>query len=252
MVTIKQIIDAIEEFAPLATQAPYDNCGLKIGDPQAICTGVMITLDLSESVVEQAVNNRCNLIIEHHPSIWKGWKNIDLFYPKTKALLTAFQNDIVVYSAHTNVDFAPNGLNDAFAEQILLTDLQEEPEGRIGTLQQGYTLSEYARIIGKILKDDTVRTIGNPEKIIHTVAVINGAGGGDEELLADFSRKSDVFVTAEVKYNVARLSKDIDYAIIEVGHFTSELGFMPLIRKVLHKTYPNIAVYEAVIPDPYE
>ena len=240
----QDVINVIEEFAPIETQLRYDHCGLKTGDPKKTLTGVLVCLDLAPIIVEEAEKKNCNLIIEHHPSVWGAWSMIDVKYPKVKALIDATNKGITVYSAHTNIDFAKGGLNDYFAEQIGLKHAESAEEGRVGNLEKETDLYEYAGFIAKSIGEKYVKVIPGNKKTVKKVACINGAGGGDEQTIIRFAENSDVFVTSEVKYNVARLSKDLGYAIIEVGHFTSEKGFMPLIKRLLTEKLPGITVFE--------
>ena len=105
MVTVKNALDVIEEFAPKAIAAEYDNPGLKIGDENSCLRGVLITVDTNEEVIAEAIKKGCNLIIEHHPSIWKPLRGLDNRVPLNRTLIAAAKNDIAIYSAHTNVDF---------------------------------------------------------------------------------------------------------------------------------------------------
>ncbi|MBO4539709.1 MAG: Nif3-like dinuclear metal center hexameric protein, partial [Clostridia bacterium] len=247
------VIKVIEEFAPLDTQMSYDHCGLKTGNTNKELTGILICLDLSPEIIAEAVGKNCNLIIEHHPSVWSAWTMIDTKYPKVNALIDATNRGITVYSAHTNIDFAKDGLNDYFAKQIGLNNVKICEEGRIGTLAKETDLFEYADFIGKTIGEKNVKVISGDKKTVKKVACINGAGGGDEETLIRFATETDVFVTSEVKYNVARLSKDLGYAIIEVGHFTSEKGFMSLISGLLKSKIPGVRVFETeCAQNPYE
>ena len=256
MATIKEIIDHIENFAPLSLQGDFDNCGLKIGDVFCEVSGILVTLDTNESVVEEAINKKCNLIIEHHPSIFRPIKKIDYDLPLSKSLTLALKNDIAVYSAHTNVDFCENGLNDFVAKQIGLQNISkcgEIGDPRIGELKEETTLKDYSLQLKKIFADNNVKTIGDLNKKIRKVAVINGGGGrSEQDLLCAYYSGADVYVTGDVKYNVARLAKDINYAIIEVGHYNSEQGFMPLICNKLKEKYKNIGIYQATsLLNPY-
>ena len=185
----QKIIDIIEEFAPLGTQAEYDKCGLKTGQTDVDTTGVLVCLDLNNDIVKEAVKKNCNLIIEHHPSIWKSWKEIDPRYPKVRALLEAYSKNITVYSAHTNIDFAFGGLNDFFASQIGLEKIESLKEGRIGVLKKEMTVRSYADFIKETLSEKYVKIIGDDQKLIKNVACINGAGGGDEALDLDLMKK---------------------------------------------------------------
>lgn len=250
MVTVKNALDVIEEFAPKSLAAEYDNPGLKIGDANSVLRGILITVDTNEAVITEAVENGCNLIIEHHPSIWKPLRGLDNRIPLNRTLIAAAKNDIAIYSAHTNVDFTIGGLNDYVAEMMGLTDvdtidgLQSARMGNV-TFNKEIMLREYVKYISEVFDDDNVITVGNLDKKVSKVAVINGAGGNEDDVWATFNAGADVFVTSEVKYNVTRLAKDLDYAIIQVGHFESEAFFMPLIKKVLQNKLSDTPIYAA-------
>lgn len=256
MATIKDIINFIESWAPLSLQGDFDNCGLKTGETDVTVTGVLVTLDTNEAVVAEAVEKKCNLIIEHHPSIFHPVKKLDATLPLIKALSLAIKNGITVYSAHTNVDFCDGGLNDYVATQIGLINVRKigDPcDPRMGELLKSLTLHEYAAKLRDIFNDTHVSTIGDKNKTITSVAVVNGGGGSSEsDLLLSMQAGADVFVTGDVKYNVARLSKDANYAIIQVGHYDSEQGFLPLVADKIKKTFPYVEVYQATkLLNPY-
>ena len=255
MVKIANIISIIEEFAPLSLQANFDNCGLKLGNPQDNLTGIMVTLDTNYDVVSEAIEKQCNLIIEHHPSIFTPIKKLDFSIPSTKAMQLAIKNDIALYSAHTNVDFCLNGLNDYVAMQIGLKNIYynaiEQP--RIGYLENTTTLKDYAELLKTIFEDNNITTIGNLNKTIKKVAVVNGGGGSDiSDLIIAMECGADVFVTGDIKYHVARFAKDSNYAIINIGHYNSEQGFMNLILELLQKHCNSIPIYKTTkLTNPY-
>lgn len=246
MVKIANVIRTIEKFAPLELSESFDNCGLKIGDVNNEVTGVLITVDTNCDVVAEATEKGCNLIIEHHPSIWQPLRSIDQNLPLNKAIIEAAKGDIAIYSAHTNVDYTEGGLNDFVAYKIGLNDVMnvgDHSSARIGSLQNATTLKEYAKTVSRILDDDNVSVIGDLNKIIKRVAVINGGGGGSSDFVMDtYNAGVDVFITGDVKHSVARLAKDLGYAIIQVGHFTSEAFFMPLMKKVINNDFPDLSV----------
>lgn len=122
--TINEIISEIENFAPLAYQESYDNCGLITGDKKAECTGVLLSLDCIESVVEEAIENKCNLIISHHPIVFSGLKKITGNSYVERTIIKAIKNDIAIYAAHTNIDNVTNGVNYKIAEKLGLKNLR--------------------------------------------------------------------------------------------------------------------------------
>ncbi len=248
MATIKDAIDIIEEFAPLSLAEDFDNCGLKIGDTEAKLTGVLVTVDTNVDVVKEAKSKGCNLIVEHHPSIWGALKNIDNQVPLNKMLIEAAKSDIAVYSAHTNVDYTSGGLNDCVAEILGLENVRyisTLSSARIGELQEPLTLRELAKRIAGILDDDNVMTVGNLGRTVKTAAVINGGGGHADFLWEAYRAGADIFISGEVKHSVARLAKDLNYAIIQVGHYSSEAYFKKLIKKVVSDKLKDVRIEEA-------
>lgn len=121
---VSQITSLIEEIAPLALQESYDNAGLLVGDKSMSITGVLITLDVTEAVIDEAILHNCNLIISHHPLIFRGLKKITGQDFVQRSVIKAIKNDIAIYSAHTNIDNVKNGVNGKIADKIGLINRQ--------------------------------------------------------------------------------------------------------------------------------
>ena len=121
---IKEIVSALERFAPLPLQDGFDNAGLQIGLTDAETTGALLSLDVTEAVLDEAIASGCNLIISHHPLIFKGYKSITGKDYVERCILKAIKNDIVIYSAHTNLDNVPGGVNFKIAEKIGLKNVR--------------------------------------------------------------------------------------------------------------------------------
>ena len=121
---IKEIVSALERFAPLPLQDGFDNAGLQIGLTEAEATGALLCLDVTEAVLDEAIASGCNLIISHHPLIFKGYKSITGKDYVERCILKAIKNDIVIYSAHTNLDNVPGGVNFKIAEKIGLKNVR--------------------------------------------------------------------------------------------------------------------------------
>ena len=121
---IKELVSALERFAPLPLQDGFDNAGLQIGLTDAETTGALLCLDVTEAVLDEAIASGCNLIISHHPLIFKGYKSITGKDYVERCILKAIKNDIVIYSAHTNLDNAPGGVNFKIAEKIGLKNVR--------------------------------------------------------------------------------------------------------------------------------
>lgn len=121
---IKEIVSALDRFAPLPLQDGFDNAGLQIGLTEAEATGALLCLDVTEAVLDEAIALGCNLVISHHPLIFKGYKSITGKDYVERCILKAIRNDMVLYAAHTNLDNAKGGLNYKIAEKIGLKHLQ--------------------------------------------------------------------------------------------------------------------------------
>ncbi len=124
MPTIQEVTQYLAQFAPLQYQADYDNAGLIIGDPAAELTGVMIGLDALESIVEEAIQKKCNLVVAHHPIIFKGLKKLNGKNYIERTVLKAIKNDIAIYAIHTNLDNVAGGVNTKIAQQLGLKNIK--------------------------------------------------------------------------------------------------------------------------------
>ncbi|HXS36513.1 MAG TPA: Nif3-like dinuclear metal center hexameric protein [Flavipsychrobacter sp.] len=135
---VKDIINSIEEFAPVVYQESYDNSGLQIGDPLEEVKGVLLTLDLTEDIIREAISRKCNLIIAHHPLLFSGLKRISNDTYTERIVKETIRNNINIYAAHTNMDNMKNGVNAKIAEKLGLIDLSILAKAA-GTLFKLYT-----------------------------------------------------------------------------------------------------------------
>ncbi|MFO0436221.1 MAG: Nif3-like dinuclear metal center hexameric protein, partial [Sphingobacteriaceae bacterium] len=124
MPQIKEITNAIEAFAPLNLQEDYDNAGLITGNPQTECTGALLSLDCIEVTIDEAIKNNCNLIVAHHPIIFKGLKKLNGNNYVERTIIKAIQNNIAIYACHTNLDNVIDGVNAKIAQKIGLNNLR--------------------------------------------------------------------------------------------------------------------------------
>ena len=117
---IQEIINSIETFAPLSLQESYDNSGLICGNTSAEAKGALLTLDCTEAIVDEAIKQKCNLIIAHHPIVFTGLKKITGRTYVERVLIKAIKNDIAIYAAHTNLDSVENGVNKMICDKLRL------------------------------------------------------------------------------------------------------------------------------------
>ena len=238
------IVSVIEHLAPPALAEQWDNCGLQVGSLQWPVKKVWIALDPLLEVVRAAVGQKIDLLVTHHPLLFKPLRSIDVETPVGKIVETALTARMAVYSAHTNLDSAAEGLNHIFAGLIGLHDLvpmvpcdaseagrQGEATagmGRLGRLAHPLTLAELAHRIRIRFKLPAVKIVGEPEAMVDRVAVCSGSGSS----LLDAFLNSDaqVYLTGDLRYHDARRVEDDGRAMIDVGHFASEHIFIdPLV-----------------------
>lgn len=255
MAKLIDIYNAIDSFAPYQNQLAYDNSAIMLGDNDLDVTGIMVTLDTTISVIMEANERGCNVIVEHHPSIWKPLSCISSALPLNDCLITAIKLDIAIISAHTNVDIAENGLNDYVARLAGLTNIKTigSSLARVGELENPMTMESYANYLKSVFNDKYTLTVGDLNKVIKKVGIINGGGGGDAEAVeATFNEGCDVFITSDVKHNVARLAKDLGYGIIELSHHASEYPFIQFMVEKLSEKLKDTKVYgTTVLNNPY-
>ena len=121
---ISEVISCLEDFAPLSLQEDYDNAGLVIGDAKGECNGILTTLDVTEEVVAEAIRRKCNLVVAHHPIIFKGLKKLNGKNYVERSVIAAIKNEVAVYAIHTNLDNVVNGVNHKIAQKINLQNIQ--------------------------------------------------------------------------------------------------------------------------------
>lgn len=121
---ISDVIECLEDFAPLSLQEDYDNAGLLTGNSSDDCSGILTTLDVTEDVLQEAVENNCNLIVAHHPIIFRGLKKLNGSNYVERTIIAAIKNDIAIYAIHTNLDNVLSGVNKKIAEKLDLQNVQ--------------------------------------------------------------------------------------------------------------------------------
>lgn len=159
---IKEIVSALERFAPLPLQDGFDNAGLQIGLTDAEATGALLCLDVTEAVLDEAIAWGYNLVIAHHPLIFKGYKSITGRDYVERCILKAIKNDIVIYAAHTNLDNAPEGVNFKIAEKIGLKNIRVlEPKENVLVKLVTFVPTASAAEVRKALFEAGCGAIGN-------------------------------------------------------------------------------------------
>lgn len=245
---IKEIIDALERFAPLPLQDGYDNAGLQLGLTGTEATGALLCLDVTEEVLEEAESLGLNLIISHHPLLFHGVKSLTGRNSVERCVMKAVCNGISIYSAHTNLDNVWGGVSFQMAERIGLTNvrfLQPFNDGRqggagvIGRLKDTETETDFLNLLKKIFKAPCVMHNRLCGREIREIALCGGAGAFliPEALKAGV----DAFVTGEIKYHEFQ-GHDDDILLASLGHFESEQYTIELLERIIREEFPQLPI----------
>lgn len=171
MAKIKDITGYLEQIAPRSYQESYDNAGLITGDSQAEVTGILLTLDCTEDVVDEAIEKKCNLIVAHHPIVFKGLKKLNGSNYVERTIIKAIKHDIAIYAAHTNLDNVHNGVNKEIARRLELKDVQILAPKK-GMLQKliAFVPKENTEVVLAALHEAGAGQIGNYDQCSFRVA----------------------------------------------------------------------------------
>lgn len=236
---LRELIKLIETKYPLYLKEKWDNIGLMIGDVDKDISKVLVTLDASNNAINEAIENGCDLIISHHPFIFNEMKNVTTKNPLGKKTIKCIKNDIAVYSMHTNLDIADDGLNDHLARKLELTNVEkldqdkfEDPFMRIGFLNEEMTLKDLTGYVKDKLQLDNVILVSNDDnKKVQKIAICSGAG---KSFMKDVLKvKADCFITGDMNYHGALDALDEDINIIDAGHYGTERIVTSLLYEFL-------------------
>lgn len=238
MTTVADVYRYLESFAPFGAAEPWDNVGLLVGDRNAMVTGIALALDLTDDVLTEAVSLGSNLVVTHHPVIFEPIKKLE----STGLAYRAARLGVHVISSHTSLDVAPEGVNQALAEELQLRDpapLCEDGLGRIGLLPHPMTARALACYVKEKLGCKGLRFYEGPGQI-SCVALCGGAGGS----LLEQARQqgAQALVTADVKHNVFLDAKHCNMTLIDGGHFATENVIIPRLAVRLRQRFSELPV----------
>jgi len=235
MAKVSEIYDFLCKLAPLELQMSFDNSGMQLGRKTADVSKCLIALDVTEDVVNEAIENECQLIISHHPLIFHALKSIC-----DEKILRLIEYRIAVISMHTNLDIADGGVNDALIKALglsLESDLDENGCGRIGCLENPMSFDMFLQHCKAVLGTKGLRYYDCGRQV-SKVAVMGGAGGG--EVYTAASKGCDVYLTSDIKYNQFLDAKELNISLIDGDHFCTENIIIPELFKELSKVFADV------------
>jgi len=252
---LKELVEYLEEVAPLRYQEKYDNAGLIVGDPDMELTGALISLDATPEVIAEAIDQGCNVVVSHHPIVFQGIKKFDPNYYVHKSVITAIKHDVAIYAIHTNLDnVLQNGVNQKIAHKLSLQDvrvLRPHPQahletryelgsGAIGSLVESLAPEAFIEHVKTSMGLKMIRHTKILDEKISKVAVCGGAGSF---LLSSAIRAdAQAFITADYKYHEFFDAND-QVMILDIGHYESEYYTIELLHSLISQKFHNFAAH---------
>jgi dinuclear metal center YbgI/SA1388 family protein len=255
---IGDIINVLQTAAPPALQESYDNSGLLFGSADKDLTGVMVSLDLTMEVAMEARLKGCNLVVSHHPLIFRGLKRISGEDPVGQVLIYCIREDIAIYAIHTNLDNVPHGVNGRIAGilglencNVLLprTTGTVDPypgtgSGLLGSLREPVSAEAFLSRVRTLFGSAVIRHSAAPPQPIRRVAVCGGAGSF---LISNaLEAGADAFLTADLKYHEF-FEPNGCLLLADIGHYESEQYTMDLLVELLKEKFPTFAVLKTTV-----
>lgn len=252
-ITIERILKSLDTLAPFALAEDWDNVGLLIGAPDTPVTGILIGLDPTSSLLDEALIRGVNLIITHHPIIFPSVKAIRTDQPTGAFIAKALINNLSVIACHTNLDVVPNGVSHALTKHLGLIDTMPlSPSGsgddRIGFGQVGVFAdamrgTDFLEMLGAVLNLPALAVAGPIPDRVTRVAVCGGSGS--DLAMAAQNSGAQIYITAEVKHHIARWAEDVGFCVVDAGHFATEAPIAEILAQTLTE---HLASEEISIP----
>lgn len=242
---VKDIIAAIEDFAPLSLQEEWDNSGLCIGSAEDDVNSILIGLDCTPELVDEAIACGADMIVTHHPLIFTGMKRISPDDLVGKMVIKAVKAGISVYAAHTTADKVADGVSGAMAVRLGLEDVQildEDGDGTglgvVGNLPQPMTAQKIVELVRSRFALEAVRTSRPLDGMITRVAMCGGSGSS--LIAAAKASGAQLYVSGDISYH--NFFTQDDFMIMDIGHYESEIEIVDILFSLIKKNFPTFAV----------
>ena len=255
MITVAEILIFLDDFAPKLLAEDWDNVGLLLGSRDSEATSVMTCLTLTPNVAEEAIAEGANLIVSHHPILFRAVQKLTTDNSEGVMLLNLARANVSVFSPHTRYDSARGGINQQLAELLGLTDVAVlrpsdslEPAdgtvdgaGRYGSLSEAISLSEFNDRVKQALKIDNIQYVGAVDHTIQQVAIACGAAA---EFLRDAKRAGcDVLLTGEARFHACLEAEQLGMAMVLPGHYATERPAMEQLARILEQQFTELRVW---------
>ena len=250
----KDIIKIIEKVAPLETQEEWDNSGMQICAHDREIKRILVALDITNDVIDEALENKIDLIVTHHPLIFYPLSLVDMKQRVDKCVIRLAESDINVLSFHTPFDKAKGGINDYFLGQLGVKNIQIYNDlVRVGSLSKAITLKELAEKIAKVSgQKGFVKVQGDPKAKVKNIGMCSGSAGEMFDIAKEAG--ADVYISGDIKHNEGLDAKDTGIYLIDAGHYGTENCFIEIMYKLLSsKCGTKVKVYKTkTVQNPFD
>ena len=242
---VKDIISVIEEFAPLSVQESWDNSGLCVGSPDDDVTSVLLGLDCTPALVDEAVAFGADMIVTHHPLIFKGVRKISPEDQTGEAIIKAIRAGISIYAAHTSADKVLAGVSGAMAERLGLKNvriLDEDGDGTglgtVGEFEVPMTSEEAVAFVKERFGLKVLKASKPVDGKIERVAMCGGSGGS---LIGEAMKSgAQLYISGDISYH--NFFTGPHFMIMDIGHYESEIEKVDILFSLIRKKFPTFAV----------
>ena len=242
---VKDVVAAIEEFAPVALQEKWDNSGLCIGSGEDPVSSVLFGLDCTPELVDEAVACGADMIVTHHPLIFSGLKKISPDDLTGAAVIKAVKAGISIYAAHTSADKVIAGVSGAMAARLGLNDvriLDEDGDGTglgvVGELPGPITSQEAVRLVKERFNLKTLKSSRPVDGMISRVAMCGGSGSS--LIGAAKAAGAQLYISGDISYH--NFFTQEGFMIMDIGHYESEIEIVDILFSLIKKKFPTFAV----------
>lgn len=244
---VKDVLDYINTISPLSTAEKYDNVGLLVGDPDAEITGICTCLDMTNAVINEAVEKNANLIVSHHPVIFDPLKSVSVGTPVYELV----KNGISAICVHTNFDMSEGGVNDALLELLGFesSEVLEEVHanglgfGAVCDLAFSFTPKALAEHCKNALMLDSVKYSVGIKTEIRRVAVCSGSGGSFMD--SALEKGCQALITGDIKHNIWIDARNADFVLVDAGHYGTEKCAAHRLAALLSRKFLEVSVFAA-------
>lgn len=256
MNSVQDVFNELNAIAPIELQMDFDNAGLLIGDRNKTVNKIIVALDITSAVINEAIEIGAQLIVSHHPVIWNAMKQVSSDNVQQAHVMKLIENGISAICMHTNLDIADGGVNDVLMHVLGLNpigSLQQVSDktgvGRYGMYSRSQTIEDMLKLCKTKLHCNGIKYVCC-SNCVKTIGVMGGSGGN--AILDAKKLGCDTYITSDIKYDQFLLAKEININLLDVGHFNSENVIIPVVAEYLQDKVSDAEVYTSAVHEQVE